>query len=118
MTDKLYYKIGEICEITELKSSVLRFWEKEFKQLRPVKSGGGQRFYTKKHIELILSLKRMLYEEKLTIEGVRRKLNKPVAESEKQQTVTAKPALTVFGSISNEELKGELLGILELLKEK
>ncbi|MGE4498296.1 MAG: MerR family transcriptional regulator, partial [Deferribacterales bacterium] len=57
MTDKLYYKIGEVCEITELKSSVLRFWEKEFKQLRPVKSGGGQRFYTKKHLDLIFSLK-------------------------------------------------------------
>lgn len=118
MTDKLYYKIGEICEITELKSSVLRFWEKEFKQLRPVKSGGGQRFYTKKHIELILSLKRMLYEEKLTIEGVRRKLSKPVTESEKQQVLTAKPAGTAVSTISKDELKKELLGILELLKEK
>jgi DNA-binding transcriptional MerR regulator len=115
MTDKLYYKIGEICEITELKSSVLRFWEKEFKQLRPVKSGGGQRFYTKKHIELIFTLKRMLYEEKLTIEGVRRKLNKTANEPEKQQVLDAKPASIVVSSVSNEELKKELLDILKLL---
>ncbi|WP_022850125.1 MerR family transcriptional regulator [Limisalsivibrio acetivorans] len=74
MADKLYYKIGEVCELTGLKPSVLRFWEKEFKQLRPVKSGGGQRFYTRKHIELLETLKVLLYEEKYTIEGVRRRL--------------------------------------------
>ncbi|SRR5690554_4343383 len=112
MTDKLYYKIGEVCEITELKSSVLRFWEKEFKQLRPVKSGGGQRFYTKKHLDLIFSLKRMLYEEKLTIEGVRRKLNRGQNEPARFQPQISQPP------VSTEEIKKELLDILDILKDK
>ncbi|GAB1534604.1 MerR family transcriptional regulator [Geovibrio sp. ADMFC3] len=112
MTDKLYYKIGEVCEITELKSSVLRFWEKEFKQLRPVKSGGGQRFYTKKHLDLIFSLKRMLYEEKLTIEGVRRKLSKAASEPVK---AAVQPSLV---PASQEEIRKELMDILSILKDK
>ena len=112
MTDKPYYKIGEVCEITELKSSVLRFWEKEFKQLRPVKSGGGQRFYTKKHLDLIFSLKRMLYEEKLTIEGVRRKLNKVLNEPMKAQAQVSQTP------VSPEDIKKELKDILDILKDK
>lgn len=110
MTNKLYYKIGEICNITELKPSVLRFWEKEFKQLRPVKSGGGQRFYTKKHLDFIFSLKHMLYVEKLTIEGVRRKLSQQQADLPEQKVDNHEEVA------SNEEIKRELLDILNILK--
>ncbi|PLX69886.1 MAG: MerR family transcriptional regulator [Denitrovibrio sp.] len=72
---KLYYKIGEVCKLTDLKPSVLRFWEKEFRQLRPTKSSGGQRLYTEQNVELAKRLKVMLYDEKFTIDGVKKKLS-------------------------------------------
>jgi DNA-binding transcriptional MerR regulator len=105
MTDKLYYKIGEVCELTELKPSILRFWEKEFKQLRPVKSGGGQRFYTKKHLELIELIKQMLYVDKLTIEGARIRLSRLSDEPPHDNS-----------ALSADEIKSELLDILRILE--
>lgn len=80
MQNKIYYKIGEVCEITGLKPSVLRFWEKEFRQLKPVKLSSNQRYYTSNHIELLNRIKHLLYEEKLTIEGARKKLRGDSAE--------------------------------------
>lgn len=80
MQNKIYYKIGEVCEITGLKPSVLRFWEKEFRQLKPVKLSSNQRYYTSNHIELLNKIKYLLYEEKLTIEGARKKLREDSAE--------------------------------------
>lgn len=100
---KLYYKIGEVCEITGLKPSVLRFWEKEFRQLRPSKSGGGQRFYTEKHIELVRLLMKMLYEEKYTIDGAKKKL----VSSDVEDNATVQP--------DNSGLKAELIDILKIL---
>jgi DNA-binding transcriptional MerR regulator len=73
---KLFYKIGEASKIVGVEPYVLRFWEKEFPFLMPKKTKGGQRLFTKKEIELLLQIKQMLYEEKYTIEGVRKKLNK------------------------------------------
>lgn len=72
--DKQYYRIGEVSRITSLKPSVLRFWEAEFRELRPPKSRTGQRLYTQKDIELLHEIKRMLYGEKLTIDGARKRL--------------------------------------------
>ena len=73
--DKLFFKIGEVAQITSLRPSVLRYWETEFEILQPNKSRSGQRLYTKKELELILEIKRLLYIEKLTIEGARKKLS-------------------------------------------
>ena len=72
--DKLYFKIGEVADITSLRPSVLRFWETEFDALAPAKSRAGQRLYSRKELELVLEIKRLLYSEKLTIEGARKKL--------------------------------------------
>lgn len=72
--EKTYYKIGEVASIAELKTSVLRFWEAEFPFLSPEKSSTGQRLYTKQTIDLVLQIKQLLYQEKYTIEGVRKKL--------------------------------------------
>lgn len=78
--DKLYFRIGEVAGLASLKPSILRFWETEFQQLAPVKSPSGQRLYTKKHVELILEIKNLLYVERLTIEGARKKIwGKPKA---------------------------------------
>jgi DNA-binding transcriptional MerR regulator len=68
------YKIGEIAALTGLKPFVLRFWETEFPMLVPVRSLKGQRLYTEEHLALIRAIKTLLYEEKLTIDGARRRL--------------------------------------------
>jgi DNA-binding transcriptional MerR regulator len=73
--DKLYYKIGEVAQIAGVKTSVLRFWETEFEFLKPEKSSSGQRLYLKKEVDLILELKRLLYIEKFTLEGVRKRIS-------------------------------------------
>ena len=72
--DKFYFKIGEMAQITSLRPSVLRYWETEFESLKPNKSRTGQRLYTKNDLELILEIKKLLYSEKHTIEGARKKL--------------------------------------------
>ena len=80
--DKLYFKIGEVANITSLRPSVLRFWESEFDALAPAKSRAGQRLYTRKELELVLEIKRLLYAEKLTIEGARKRLGSRIHRSE------------------------------------
>lgn len=72
--DKTYYKIGEVAKLADLKSSVLRFWETEFPFLCPEKSSSGQRLYSKHDIDMIQQIKQLLYHEKYTIEGVRKRL--------------------------------------------
>jgi len=72
---KLYYKIREVCEIVGVEAHVLRFWEAEFPALSPPKSKSGQRTYRPKDIELLLKIRKLLYEEGFTIAGARKKLN-------------------------------------------
>lgn len=69
-----YYKIGEVARELELEPYVLRFWEKEFPQLTPERSSKGQRLYTEEHLKLLKRIKYLLYEEKLTIEGAKLRL--------------------------------------------
>jgi DNA-binding transcriptional MerR regulator len=78
--DKLFFKIGEVSKIVGVEAYVLRYWETEFLSLCPKKSKSGQRIYTKKDIDLIMQIKQLLYEEKYTIEGVRKKLLAPAAK--------------------------------------
>lgn len=73
-SDKLYYRIGEVSALTGLPASVLRYWESEFASLAPKKSSSGQRLYTKKDIEQVTEIQRLLYAEKLTIEGARKRI--------------------------------------------
>ena len=68
---KLYYSIGEVSEMTDLKSYVLRYWETEFNQLKPPKNRAGNRTYRQKDIEVILNIKDLLYKKKFTIDGAR-----------------------------------------------
>ena len=68
---KLYYSIGEVSEMTSLKSYVLRYWETEFNQLKPPKNRAGNRTYRQKDIEIILNIKELLYKKKFTIDGAR-----------------------------------------------
>ena len=72
--DKLYYKIGEVSRITGVKPHVLRYWESEFREIKPYKSQSLQRLYRKKDIELIFKIKKLLYEDLFTISGAKRKI--------------------------------------------
>jgi DNA-binding transcriptional MerR regulator len=72
--DKLYYKIGEVSKITGVKSHVLRYWESEFREIKPYKSRSLQRLYRKRDIELVLRIKKLLYEDLFTIPGAKRKI--------------------------------------------
>jgi len=71
---KLYYKIGEVCEIVGVEAYVLRYWETEFAVLSPPKNKGGQRTYRPKDIELLLAIRKLLYEDGFTIAGARKRL--------------------------------------------
>ena len=72
---KLFYKIGEVCEICGVEPHVLRYWESEFPTLSPGKNRAGQRIYRSKDLELIDAISRLLYEEGYTIAGARKKLS-------------------------------------------
>ncbi len=80
ITEKLFYKIGEVSRITGVEAYVLRYWETEFPFLKPRKSSSGQRVYVKKDIDLINQIKTLLYNERYTIEGVRKRLGEPHLE--------------------------------------
>src|SRR5271156_2651737 len=73
--DKLYFRIGEVSRLAGIKPYVLRFWETEFSTLGPKKSGKGHRLYRRKDVELVLEIKRLLYDKRYTIEGARKYLD-------------------------------------------
>jgi len=72
--ERLYYRIGEVSRITRLKPHVLRYWESEFKVIKPHKGGSLQRLYRRKDLDLILKIKKLLYEEGFTIAGAKKKI--------------------------------------------
>jgi len=74
--DKLFFKIGEVTHLTGVEQHVLRYWEEEIEVLRPKKNRAGQRLYQKKDIELILEIKQLLYAEKFTLAGAKKKIKK------------------------------------------
>ena len=74
--DKLFFKIGEVCEIVGVEPYVLRFWESEFPVLAPRKAKSGHRVYRKKDVEMVLKIKELLYERGFTIPGARKQLSK------------------------------------------
>lgn len=112
-----FYKIGEISKMLQVPASTLRYWETEFNQLKPTKSSGGQRFYTQKHIDLLKNLKQMLYAEKYTIDGAKKKLKTPTSTTNNGDTAeNLQAAHQYLPSISQNELKKELTEILSLLK--
>jgi DNA-binding transcriptional MerR regulator len=101
--DKRYYRIGEVSRIIGVEPYVLRYWESEFPQIRPNRADTNQRTYQKKDLETIMEIKRLLYEEKLTIEGARQRLRqKKRGEGLEERGVIA-------------EIKANLRDILDVL---
>ena len=116
--DKLYFKIGEVAEIIGVKPYVLRYWETEFPEIAPGKSKTNQRLYKRKEVEKILSIRRLLYQEKFTINGARKKL-KELEKGEKAEAKTHQ--VNLFQGSGDKDflkkLRKELVGLLEALKE-
>jgi len=106
--DKLYFRIGEVATLCRLPAYVLRFWESEFPQLKPVKSSTGQRMYRKRDVESVLRIKQLLYEQGFTISGARQRLR---AENKSDKTQTAIP----FPAQSAPELQHIRQGLREIL---
>ena len=114
---KLYYSIGEVSKITDLKQYVLRYWETEFKQLNPNKNKAGNRTYRQKDIDLILDIKNLLYKEKFTIEGARKMLSQP---QNNVKEIVKEEKKVVVSSIDNKTLtkiRSDLKSILDDLRD-
>src|SRR6186713_2911627 len=77
--NKLFFKIGEVCEITDTQPYVLRYWESEFQALAPAKNSSGQRIYRRRDIDTVLRIKQLLYEEGFTIAGAKKRLESELA---------------------------------------
>lgn len=99
--EKLFYKIGEVSRIAGVEPYVLRYWETEFSFLKPRKTASGQRVYSRKDLEMVLQIKKLLYDERYTIEGVRKKFGE------------ATPARATISSSHNETKE-----ILEKVKKR
>jgi DNA-binding transcriptional MerR regulator len=72
--DRVFYRIKEVCSLTGLKPHVLRYWEQEFRDIKPVKSARGQRLYKRKDLDAIFTIKKLLYEKRFTIDGAKKHL--------------------------------------------
>ncbi len=96
--EKLFFKIGEVCEITNTQAHVLRYWESEFPMLAPQKNRAGQRTYRKRDVEMVLRIKELLYEDQYTIAGAKKKLQNDLRGGSKLKVVqpetTPAPAST------------------------
>ena len=115
--DKEFFTIGEVTRVSQLPAYVLRYWESEFKVLRPARRSSGQRKYTKKDIDLILKIKDLLYEKKFTIAGAKKDLFKDRRKKEPQQLNFIADQSNVDSKTVNEAVK-ELQELLRTLKEK
>jgi DNA-binding transcriptional MerR regulator len=86
--EKLFFKIGEVCDITGVQAHVLRYWESEFPMLAPQKNRAGQRTYRKRDVEMALRIKELLYEDQYTIAGAKKKLVSEIRGASKLKVVT------------------------------
>jgi DNA-binding transcriptional MerR regulator len=102
--DKLIYKIGEVSALTGIPASVIRFWESEFRYLRPKRTQSGQRFYRQTDIDRLMEIKTLLYEKRLTIEGCRQELKRRKESPARENT----PGYL-------DEIRSQLREILEIL---
>ncbi len=110
---KRYFTIGEVSELCGVKPHVLRYWEQEFTQLKPVKRRGNRRYYQHHEVLLIRRIRELLYEQGFTISGARNRLDHRavvVAELDEERLRDAPPA------IDGDKLRAGLLDILDLLK--
>lgn len=117
---KLYYSISEVSKITGLEQYVLRYWESEFEQLKPAKNRAGNRIYTNRDIKMILYIKKLLRDERYTIEGAKQVL---VAYSPEQETgeqlelLSATPATATTPKTNDNRLRHNMVEIKKFLED-
>ena len=119
--DKLYFRIGDVSRLAGIKPYVLRFWESEFPGLGPKKSGTGHRLYRRKDVELVLEIKRLLYEKRFTIEGARKFLAdrtkaEPRPAASGRKAARSQPKLFEEPPSELDSMRKELRAILDILK--
>ncbi len=113
---KLYYSISEVSTITGLEQYVLRYWESEFPQLKPAKNRAGNRIYTNKDIKLILYIKKLLRDERYTIEGAKKVLEEYVPESESVEQLELL-SVPQRKKVSDEEIRADLVEVKQFLED-
>ena len=106
-----FYSIGEVCDLTDLKPHVLRYWESQFKFLSPAKNRSGNRVYQRREVELIQLVKHLLYTEKYTIEGARQKVDEHRRKGEIRGVARAALELQTVAAVERE--LQEILDVLE-----
>jgi DNA-binding transcriptional MerR regulator len=114
---KLYYSISEVSKITDLEQYVLRYWESEFEELKPAKNRAGNRIYTNRDIKLILYIKKLLRDERYTIEGAKQVLKNytPEGDTGEQLELIDPPALQQ--KIKDEHLRSDVIEVKAFLEE-
>jgi DNA-binding transcriptional MerR regulator len=114
---KLYYSISEVSKITDLEQYVLRYWESEFDELKPQKNRAGNRIYTNRDIKLILYIKKLLRDERYTIEGAKQVLKNYTPDTDAGEQLelldTPKPRM----KIKDEQLRNDVLEVKKFLEE-
>ena len=111
--DKLFFRIGEVAELTGVPPYVLRYWESEFKLLRPRKNHAGQRVYRKHEVQLVLRIKTLLYEDRLTLEGAKKRLHQE-ARARAQQLEFPAPDVQTLEMLR--DVRRRLEGIRQILR--
>lgn len=89
--EKIFFKIGEVCDLVGVQAHVLRYWETEFNMLSPQKNRSGQRTYRRRDVEIALRIKELLYDEMFTIAGAKKKLQSELREQSRLKIVTSEP---------------------------
>jgi DNA-binding transcriptional MerR regulator len=101
--EKLFFKIGEVCELIKVQPHVLRYWETEFPMLAPQKNRAGQRVYRRKDVEMVLRIRDLLYEEKFTIAGAKKKLMDEQRGGSSRAKISARETPVVEGPVEQPE---------------
>jgi DNA-binding transcriptional MerR regulator len=109
--DKLYFRIGEVATLCRLPAYVLRFWETEFPQLKPIKSSTGQRMYRKRDVESVVRIKKLLYDDGFTIAGARVQLREEIKSDRSQSTLP----FPMSAAVNVTHFRNELQQILHIL---
>jgi DNA-binding transcriptional MerR regulator len=114
---KLYYSISEVAKITDLEQYVLRYWESEFEQLKPAKNRAGNRIYTNRDIKLILYIKKLLRDERYTIEGAKQVLKTYSPDTDAGEQLELIDAPKTHAKIKDEQLRDDVLEVKAFLED-
>ncbi|MEI7843727.1 MAG: MerR family transcriptional regulator [Gallionellaceae bacterium] len=113
---KRYFTIGEVSDLCGVKAHVLRYWEQEFTQLKPVKRGGNRRYYQHHEVLLIRRIRQLLYEDGFTISGARSRLDQLATNNKHEETVTPIATKVETASLNVNELRSDIREVLALLQ--